>query len=186
MRRHLWLPLVALLVGCGAEPALVTSPRLAATERVPIAYRSVAVLEISLPTYAASDELAVATPEGGLAPSSDVLWADAPERAVTLAFTRALGEVTGARIAPVPWPFLCTPDATVDIRVEELLADGKGMLRFAGQYFVAPDAEGRREVARRFALDVPYNPANGLSAVAVARSQAVQQLAVNVARGGLR
>jgi len=186
MGRLFWLPVVALLAGCGADPALVTTPRLAVAERVPIAYRSVSVLEISLPSYAASDELAVVTPEGGLAPSSDALWADEPERAVTLAFTRALGEVTGARIVPEPWPFLSNPDATVDIRVEELLADGKGLLRFSGQYFVAPEEEGRREVAKRFSVDVPYNTVGGLPAVAKARSQAVQELAILVARGGLR
>ena len=184
MIRRFLLPL-AFLAGCGAEPALFTAPVSQPTERVAISYRSVSVLDVSLPVYAASQEIALIAPGGALESSGDNLWADEPERAVTLALTRTLTQISGARIVPEPWPFQGFPDAVLDIRVEEMLGDA-GVYRLSGQYFVAPEDARRRDVARLFALDVHYDTEAGLAAVAAARSEAILQLATLIAREGLR
>lgn len=180
------LALAALVAGCGAEPTRFAVPQLAAAERVPVSYRTIAVVEVDLPTYAELEEIAVSGPGGVVETRTDTLWADAPGRAVTLELTRALSQITGAMVAPEPWPFRDPPDAVVDVRVETILAEATGRFRLSGQAFVAPDLPERRGSAKLFDLSVPYDPEGGLPAIAAARARAVTDLATFIAREGLR
>lgn len=188
MRMIRTLPLLGLLGACGiGDPTLLypVPDAPVAASRVSIAYRSVEIREVSLPSYAASDEIAFETDAGALESSGKALWADAPSRAITLELSRALLQITGAQIAPEPWPFEAFPDARIEVRVEQLLAGADGQLRLSGQYFVA-NVLDRPERTRLFSLSVPVPPEGGASGFATARGEAVAALARQIATDGLR
>ena len=100
--------------------------------------------------------------------------------------SRALTEITGARVAPSPWPFDSFPAARVDVRVERLLADETGRLTLSGQYFVADLDSRSRDRAQLFDLSTPIAEGTGLTGLLAARSRLVGDLAVLIARDGLR
>ncbi|MBY6048431.1 PqiC family protein [Vannielia litorea] len=154
------------------------------SERVGIRYGSVEVVLVTMPTYATTEEIMVAAEGGTLVPLG-ALWSDEPARAMTLQLARELGVVTGRVVAPEPWPFRDPADARIDVRVEDFHATRRGTFRVAGQYYVAPEDQGR-EVARGFAVEAPIQGELTASTVAAARTAAVGRLVVALARDGLR
>ena len=98
------LGLVLTLAACGsADRYAVTIPPV--TETVRIAFGSVEVRDVSLPSYAAADEIHIRKGNGTLVSSSGNLWADSPERAIALEISESLSRLTNRRIASEPWPF---------------------------------------------------------------------------------
>jgi hypothetical protein len=94
------LALLALLAACGGPELRYAVPQITPTEKVSIAFASVEVREITLPTYAALEEIFVETPEGVITTADKLLWADDPARAATLELSRARhvdGRTGGAR-----------------------------------------------------------------------------------------
>lgn len=183
------LPLILLtgVAACGAEPqrfAVPTTPLPAQTLR--IAYGSVEVREVSLPTYAASEEIAIEQAPGVLSTSAKTLWADDPARAITLELSRNLLLVTGAQVAPEPWPFEDYADARVEVRVEQMLAGADGQFRMSGQYFVSPAEPIGRARTRLFSLSVPMGESLDPAGIAAARGQVIADLAALIASDGLR
>ncbi|MXQ06882.1 hypothetical protein GQ651_03385 [Alphaproteobacteria bacterium GH1-50] len=175
---------LAVLTACGPSDTFYTAPQTEVTERIPSRYSSIEVLEVSLPLYASGEDVLVQS-TGGTLQAGENLWADDPTRAVTLSLTRALTEITGARVAPSPWPFDSFPAARVDVRVERLLADESGRLNLSGQYFVADLDSRARDRARLFDLSTPVSDPANLSELLAARSRLVGDLAVMIARDGL-
>lgn len=185
MMRPAFLLAVVLALGACATDAnryAVAPPEV--SERIRIAFSSVELREVSLPTYAAADEIHQETPDGVLKSTTDVLWADTPERAVALSLSRNMAKLTRAQIASDPWPFEAFPDARLDIRFEELLARADGRYQASGQYFVA--VEEGRERSGLFDLTVDYDPAGGAAAIAEARGTLILNVAAEIAREGLR
>ncbi|APE42000.1 hypothetical protein BOO69_00180 [Sulfitobacter alexandrii] len=183
--RALGFGLILMLAACGdsATRFAVTAPPVDQSER--IAFSSVEVRDVSLPTYAASEEIAIQAEDGTLTSSSEVLWADLPERAVALELSQNLARMTGRRVASEPWPFEAFPDARLEVRFAELVARSSGSFRASGQYFVAV-TDGRRERSGLFDLSVPFDPKGGPGAIAAARGQLILDLARFIARDGLR
>jgi len=179
------LGLLALLAACGgtAERFTVSAP--AVSEKMSIAFSAVEVRDVSLPTYAAAEEISLKMADGRLVSSTDVLWADSPERAVALELSQNLARLTGQQVASEPWPFEAFPDARVEVRFAELVATEAGDFRASGQFFVAV-RDGRRERSGLFDLSVPFNPEGGPKAIAAARGQLVLDLARYIARNGLK
>ncbi|MEL7280603.1 MAG: ABC-type transport auxiliary lipoprotein family protein [Pseudomonadota bacterium] len=170
-----------LLAACGGNETLITSPEVNLTERVSTSFRTIEVLEVSLPDYATGDEVALEN-DGSLS-LSRALWADDPTRAVTLGLSRNLTEITGRTVAPEPWPFDENASARVDVRVEQLLVSG-GQMQMSGQYFVT-DLDGRgRDHAHLFDLSVPVEEVNPQTAAA-GRAQLIATLASTIAKDGL-
>lgn len=155
------------------------------TESVRISFRTIEIREVSLPTYAASDEISIQDASGKLVNEGSALWADSPERAVSMELSRVLSQMTGARVASSPWPLESFPDARIEVRFESLLAGADGQFRTTGQYFVGV-SDGRRERSGLFALAVPFDPKGGPKAVALARGQLILNLAKFIAQNGLR
>lgn len=184
MTRTALAALALLLAGCGTEDRYLAAPQVTATERVASRFSSIEVREVSLPTHAANEEIYVEAEGGGLA-ASDLLWADDPTRAVTLALSRNLAQITGARVAPEPWPFDAYPAARVDVRVERFLGQADGTLVLAGQYFVADLEEKERDRARLFSLSAPMAGDLTPAAAAEARARLVTELALRIAKDGL-
>lgn len=184
IRPILALCLAASITACaGPEPRVVT-PITSVTERVAVRYSALELLDVSLPSYAAAEGLAVAS--GAIIETTEaVLWDDDPTRAVTLTLARHLAQITGARVAPEPWPFDTYPQARIDVRIEQLLATDAGAYLLAGQYFVAP-LEGRGpDRAVLFSLSEPLAGTEPAT-LAAARGRLLADLALTIARDGLR
>lgn len=184
-----YIPLICavlvLVAGCSSVPdQRLTVPRSPVEAKERIAFASVAVREVSLPGYAAGEQIYLADAAGLLSAQPGLFWADDPSRAITLELTRHLAQMTGARVASEPWPFGTFPEVQVEVRIEEMLAQDAGLFRLAGQYFIS--SESGRARARLFDLSVPLPDEGGAAAIAAARGQALRDLAVEIARNGLR
>jgi len=173
---------LALLSACGAPDSIAVKPP-AITETVRIGFSSVEVKDVSLPSYAAADEIAQQAPDGTMI-TSKVLWADAPERAIGLELSRNLARLTRKRIASEPWPFEEDAAATLAVRFTDLVGGTDGVYRATGQYFVGV-YEGR-ERSGLFDLALPYDAEGGPAAIAAARGQIILNLTKYLARKGLR
>lgn len=176
--------IVAFLAACASpERIAVQTPEV--TKSIKIRFKSVEVRDVSLPSYAAADEISVMTPDGTLSSSDKVLWADAPERAVALELSRNLTRLTHAQVASEPWPLEAYPDARLLVRFADMIAGADGNFRISGQYFVAVQ-EGGRERSGLFDMKVPFDPNGGPTAIARARGQIILELSEYLARKGLR
>lgn len=177
--------LALALAACASSPDRYAVQAPAVTDSVRIAFRSVEVRDVSLPAYAAADEIAVQDGDGKLTTDKGLLWADNPERAVALELAGNLTKLSGARVASEPWPFEAFPDARLEVRFASLVAGIDGQFRASGQFFVGV-ADGRRERSGLFDLATPYDPDGGPQAIARARGQLILDLATLIARKGLR
>ena len=193
MMRHALLTAGLLVAGCGADPVLFSAPtptlagRMGPTdpgERIPVAYGSIEVLEVSLPSYAETEIIYYEGAGGSLMPVEDAEWADLPARAITLDLVEVLGAVTQARVAAEPWPYEGLAGARVEVRATRMAAGLDGVFRMSGLYHVA-DLRGELDTPRdrsaRFEVAVPYQPALGVAAIADARSRAARDLARQIA-----
>ena len=176
------LPILAACASVPEERIAVPRAEIAQTQR--ITHATVALRNVSLPSYASGETIFTADETGRLIEAPGLLWADDPGRAMTLELSRHLNRITSARVASEPWPFLDNAEAEVEIRIEDMLARADGTFVLSGQYFVT--AETGREHAHLFDLSVPVAPARTPEDLARARSQVVRDLAVDIARRGLR
>lgn len=142
---------------------------------------SAMVRTVSLPTYAAVEEIAVETPSGLIVIQEDVLWADAPERAVTLVLTRTLADILNTDVGPEPWPFIGLPDVSIDVRVEEMLAGADGTFRLTGQFFVGGDKISFPNTTHTFNISEGMTD-QGYASIAAAQSAALLTLSEQIAR----
>ncbi len=185
---------VALLALCGLsacgllgrDPLRIAVPAPVTEGRVAIRFASVELLEAELPDYADQEDIYVQGVGGAITQTRGFVWADDPSRAFTLELTRALGGLTGARVAPDPWPYDEPAEARVDVRVAEFSPDlTRGEFVISGEYFVAAFDESGRDTAREFRATAPLPPEAGPAAIAAARSQATVNLARQIATNGL-
>jgi len=136
---------------------------------------------VSLPTYAAAEEIAIEVAPGIIGTDADILWADDPERAVTLAMTRHLDQILNATVGPDPWPFVGLPDVAVEVRVAQMLAGADGVFRFSGQYYIGGDGIDFPNRSISFDIDRPL-VGEGTPAVAQAQVEAILELSEDIAR----
>ena len=175
---------LAMLTACGGTDRFIAAPQVTPDVRVSSRFSSVELREVSLPEYAAREEIYVENADGMLT-ESELFWADDPPRAVTLALSRNLAEITRVPVAPEPWPFDAQPDGRVDVLVERFLRAPDGSLVLAGQYFVADMAGRGRDRARLFTLTEPLTSEASAAEAASARARLVAALAVKIAKDGL-
>lgn len=181
MPKRFLIVIFAALAAC-APPAdrLSLTPMPSAVTLRPLV-SSAMVRTVSLPSYAAAEEVATELPGGLISTNDDILWADAPERAVTLVLTRNLSDILGADVGPEPWPFIRLPDAAIDVRVERMLAGADGFFELTGQFFVGGDGIAFRNTSDRFAISIPM-PDQSLPSIANAQSAALLALSEQIAQ----
>ena len=109
------------------------------------------------------------------------VWADSPQRAFTQTLARTISDLSGATVIAEPWPLAEPPRRKIEVRVEKALAQADGVYRLSGRYFVADDAAGGANQARSFDISVPLAADAGPEAIARAQSQAIAQLARQIA-----
>lgn len=139
--------------------------------------------EVSLPDYAASDEIAWQTETGEILQSSKILWADQPVRAFTVTLARAVSEISGSSVIPEPWPLASPPQNRIDVRVEKALAANDGYFRLEGRYFVSAEGGAGSHHTRAFDIAVPIED-DTPGSIADAASVAITLLAEQIATLG--
>ena len=172
------------LAACGPPPERYAAPPAAPGTPIPVAAGTIEIREVSLPAYALDEEIWRETPSGALVPSEGHLWADDPARGTTLELAGQLAAVTGARVAPEPWPFDDLPAARVEVRADRFLAGADGRFRISGQIFAA-NAEAGTNRATAFSVAAPIPPDSGLPGIAAARAAAIRDLARRIAETGI-
>ena len=150
-------------------------------ERVPDRLGTAELKDVSLPEYAAAGEISWQTEDGAVRSNTKKLWADTPQRAFTQTLARTISDLSGATVIAEPWPLAEPPRRKIEVRVEKALAQADGVYRLSGRYFVADDAAGGANQARSFDISVPLAADAGPEAIARAQSQAIAQLARQIA-----
>ena len=150
-------------------------------ERVPNRLGTAELKDVSLPEYASGDEVSWQTDDGAVRSNTKEVWADNPQRAFTQTLARTISDMSGATVIAEPWPLAEPPRRKIEVRVEKALAQADGVYRLSGRYFVADDAAGGANQARSFDISVPLAADAGPGAIARAQSQAIGQLARQIA-----
>ncbi|MCK0094967.1 PqiC family protein [Yoonia sp. F2084L] len=172
---------IATLSACSPlETRLALSPIPSSLELRPLV-GSAMVRTVSLPNYAAAEEIPLGTADGRITINEDVLWADEPERAVTLILTRTVGDILNTDVGPDPWPFIGLPDVSVDVRVERMLGNVDGTFVLTGQFFVASEGADFRDSTHTFEITQTMADAS-LGSIAAAQSAALLTLSEQIAR----
>ena len=181
MLKQISFATIMLLAACTPPSDRIALPQLTPTLSLRANVSSVLLRQVSLPTYAAAEEIATRSAGGLITAQPAILWADDPARAVTLALSSALGEILNTSVAPEPWPFVDLPAVAVDVRVVEFLAEADGSVNLSGQFFVGGDGIPYRNSTHEFAITETVQ-GTGLTAIAAAQSRALTQLAEQIAR----
>lgn len=178
----LTLAALGVVAACGSTVTRLNMPNVTPTASVRSDVGSVMIRTVSLPTYAATEEISIETAPGVITSDGDLLAADDPARAVTLALIQGVGDTLDANVGPDPWPFVGLPDVAIDVQVSDMLGSAvTGNFRLAGQYYVGGDGIDYPNQTRGFAIDVPMATLDIPGAV-VAQGVAVAQLAEEIAR----
>lgn len=178
----LTLAALGIVAACGSTVTRLNMPTVAPTASVRSDVGSVMIRTVSLPTYAATEEISLETAPGVITSDGDLLAADDPARGVTLALTQGIGDILDVNVGPDPWPFAGLPDVAVDVRVSEMLGSAvTGNFRLAGQYYIGGDGIDYPNQTRSFAFNVAMTTPDIPGAV-VAQGIAVAQLAEDIAR----
>lgn len=197
--RMLAAALAALMVtGCGetGPQYLLESP--SSDLRVRAAVGTLLVRTVSLPSYAADEQIAYQDTDGAVRTRDVGLWADQPERATTLNISRQLNAMTSAKVAPEPWPLPEPPQGVVDIRVETFITTRENTFVLSGQYFIGseipdpiqpsdPDKSlielpaPLPDKARVFDIVIPM-PDQATGSIATAQAAALKGLSEQIAR----
>lgn len=179
-RSFLFICITALAACSPPAERLALVPQASALELRPLV-SSVMVRTVSLPSYAAAEEVSREVASGLIASNDDILWADDPQRAVTLVLSQSLSDILNTDVGPEPWPFLGLPDVSIDIRVTRMIAGADGAFHMGGQYYVGGDGIAYRNSAESFDFSVPM-PDQSVGSIATAQSTALLRLAEDIAR----
>lgn len=181
MYKHLVIATTALLTACTAPADRLAMPTVASQLELRPLVGSVMVRTVSLPTYAAAEDIALQVENGLIVVQPAALWADEPQRTATLALTRNLSDILNTDVGPDPWPFIGLPDVTVDVRVEHMIADASGSFRLAGHFYIGGDGINFPNSVRPFAINEPMSD-TGLQSIASAQARALLLLSEQIAK----
>jgi uncharacterized lipoprotein YmbA len=143
--------------------------------------RSISVSEVSLPSYAKESGIFVEDGSGAVLRVPNADWADDTERAMRLALIRHLASLSGAEVAPDPWPLGGVPEAEVRLVVEQMLVDRTDTMRLSGQFSIRRDVATSRSQIRQFEISTKARSRSPADVVDVHR-QAWQELAETIAK----
>lgn len=185
MMNRLAIGLLAMtLTACGSDDLfLVSTPPVATV--VPVYPRSIEVMDVVLPAYAAEADILVQEADGALRPLGGALWADDPQLGITQALARRLDLGTTATAAPEPWPLFDGPDRSVQVTIDRMVARASGEVELGGQFAVISPSGAAREYLRRFDIRQPLagvEPQQVADAMGLALGILSDQIAQSLAR----
>ncbi|WP_157057442.1 membrane integrity-associated transporter subunit PqiC [Loktanella sp. 3ANDIMAR09] len=173
---------VAALAACSTTTTRLSAPVPPSALNLTAGMSTVVLRDVTLPAYAASEEIALETAPGVITSDGDLLSADDPGRGVTLALARQMDDILSAVVGPEPWPFPSIPDVVVDVRVTDMLGSAvTGTYRLSGQYFIGGDGIDYPNSAQAFDYVIPMSAPDQSGAVA-AQGVALTRLAEDIAR----
>lgn len=181
MKPMIFVGLAALLIACSGSTPRLDMAHISSELRLRAAVSTAIIRTVSLPTYAAAEELSIETDDGLISADNGILWADDPARAVTLALAHQIGDITRAKVGPDPWPFVGLPDVAVDVRVTRMITGVDGMFDFEGQFFVGGDGIDYPSSTNSFAYQMPVTTATP-AGIAQAQARALLALSEKIAR----
>jgi len=181
MVKRLILLSLVVLSGCATSSDRLAMIPLDSNMNLTPLVDSVMVKRVSLPTYAAVEEVAFERTEGLIASNPVVLWADDPQRAVTLALTRNLSDILNNQVGPEPWPLAGLPAVSIDVRVERMLAGIDGHFHLAGQVYIAGEGIDFPNASQQFDIAAPLVD-QSLANIANAQAQALLSLSELIAQ----
>lgn len=170
-----------LLAACGSSPDyyLLPPPENQTGRRASPA-ETIAVVDISLPSYIEANEIAALDEVGVVEVNEDALWADSPRRALTLHLVAALQARLEADIAGEPWPGFESPALRLEVVANRMIGRPGGAVEFTGQYLAVAPETGRIVLSERFAIAVPVRGV-GYPALLAAHGNAIETLAEEIA-----
>ncbi len=175
-----WVALVFVL-GCSSViPPRIDMVAPTSALKLNAIVQSAMVRTVSLPTYAAAEEVAFETSSGLISQNNNLLWADDPARAVTLTIARQLDNILTADVSPEPWPFVNLPDVAIDVRVSRMIAGRNGNFSLEGQYYVGGDGIDFPNSTTSFAIQVPLTSSQSAE-IAQAQAKAILRLSEKIA-----
>lgn len=181
MPKIIILAAIAALAACTPAPDRLAMVPVTSQLSLQAFVGSVLVRTVSLPTYAAAEEISREGPDGLIVSNDTVLWADDPQRGVTMALARSLGDILNVDVGAEPWPYVELADVSVDVRVTRMLAGADGMFQLSGQFFVGGDRISYRNSSDQFAIEIPMTD-QSLGSIATAQGQAFLVLSEQIAR----
>jgi uncharacterized lipoprotein YmbA len=177
--RALLLAAALAVAACGGDTSYYLLPPPGAAARQGSA-GSIAVADISLPSYAGAIEIASLTGPGQAALAKQALWADTPQRALTRHLVASLEARLGARVLGEPWPGYDPPGLRIEVIVDRMIGSPGGGLEFSGQFVIVAVERGNIVAADRFALTVP-SQGEGYPGLLAAHARAIELLADRIA-----
>lgn len=172
--------LCLILAGCGDNTQFFAPPPAVSDLRVNARAETVMVNAVSMPEYAINQEIPIQQADGSLVTDTERLWADLPDRALQVALTRHLNQITDAAVAVEPWPLSGFPEREVTVTVEDMIVQFDNTLRFRGVYAIRDDAGGGGEI-ETFDVTAPMQDTSYPSIIA-AHEAAWLQLSELIAR----
>lgn len=169
---------LAGLAGCAQTDYFLLPPQDAATRAT--SAPSIAVADISLPSYADALEIAVLTETGSVTLSKSALWADTPRRALTRRLIADLQARLGGTISAEPWPAYDSPAYRLEVIVDRMIGAPEASLSFLGQYVLIGRDSGRITASERFAITVPPQ-GPGYAGLMAGHAKAIDTLADQIA-----
>ena len=177
--RVVLLAAVLALPACGGDPDYFLLPPPADAARQTSA-GSIAVAEISLPSYAEAMEIAALVGPEQLDLDERALWADTPRRALTRHLVAALESRLGGPVLTEPWPGFDPPARRVEVIVDRMVGGPGSGLDFSGQVVIVAAESGRVIAADRFAIAVAPQ-GDGYAGLLAAHARAIEILADRIA-----
>ncbi|MEL6750779.1 MAG: ABC-type transport auxiliary lipoprotein family protein [Pseudomonadota bacterium] len=174
------LPIMMLLAACAAKPdRYVVQPDVLPSTTQTTAL-TVMIGKLTLPAYAKETSIFVQSERDALVavPKSD--WADDTERAMILSLVRNISDITGAAVAPDPWPLGGIPEAEVSVTVERMFVDKTSTMRLTGQFSIRRDRATSRNRIGQFDINTRA-VSKSASDIVAAHADAWRQLAQIIA-----
>lgn len=181
IKQLILIGMTAIMAACSSSTARLDMAHMTSDVRLRSAVNTAIIRTVSLPTYAAAEELAIETADGLIISNEEVLWADDPARALTLTLAHNIGDITRAKVGPDPWPFVGLPDVAIDVRITRMIAGADGVFDLEGQFFVGGDGIDFNDTTNSFAIKVPYDTPTP-AIIADAQARAILALSERIAR----
>ncbi len=154
-----WSIFAIVLAGCASKPApeLYFLDYPGANEKEQQYQEHVGLAQVILPSYARKDKIASLVNRHRIFQDDDHRWAEPPEEAVSVAFTRALESRLNRSVLLQPYPRALAPTLQIKIVFDRFLRGFRGQAELSGQYLLLTGNGDKVIAVSRFQFSVPVD-----------------------------